>query len=158
MNKMSIVSVRNDIVYIDGKMIKAGKHPNGNAVQLGFDAVPDYAFAPQLPTVNQFRKIRVPSGNPRAPPKGTKVPVKFEQEGDDYQRPITDMFETTKLTPAVQKTANFSALLAEMIDNESAIADSSRPVPFNYNAGIKPGSRFLKIDDIAEPTGAMFRS
>jgi len=147
MNKMSIVSAKLGTVSVSVK-----KQPT-NAVQLGFDAVPDYAFPPQLPTVNQFRKIRVPSTNPRPAPKGCDVPVKFEQEGNDYQRVDTELFETTKLKPAVQKTSNmdFSLLLNDMKTETTA-------PPFPYNMGIKPASRFLKIDEISEPTGQMFRS
>jgi hypothetical protein len=142
---MSIVSGLNDIIKVSVK-----KQPT-NAVQWGQDVVPDFANAPQLPTVNQFRKIRVPSANPRAPPKGCDVPVKFMQEGDDYQRTATEMFETTKLKPAVQKTStmDFSMLLNNQTETTSP--------PFNYNAGIKPSSRFLKIDEISEPSPAMFR-
>lgn len=144
---MSIVSAKLD------KMSVAVKKQPTNAVQLGFDAVPDYTFAPQLPTVNQFRKIRVPSTNPRPAPNGCDIPVKFMQEGDDYQRTETDMFETTKLKPAVQKTSNmdFSMLLNNM-------TTETVTHPFDYNAGIKPSSRFLKIDAIAEETPDMFRS
>jgi len=143
---MSIVSGLNDILKVSVK-----KQPT-NAVQWGQDVVPDYVFPPQLPTVNQFRKIRVPSANPRASPKGCDIPVKFKQEGDDYQRPETEIFETTKLKPAVQKTSkmDFSMLLNNQTETITP--------PFNYNAGIKPSSRFLKIDEVPEPTPEMFRS
>jgi len=143
---MSIVSAKL------GTITTSVKKQPGNAVQWGQDVVPDYAFAPQLPTVNQFRKIRVPSANPRASPKGTNIPVKFEQEGSDYQRVDTEMFETTKLKPAVQKTStmDFSMLLNNPTETTAP--------PFPYNLGIKPASRFLKLDDIAEPSGEMFRS
>jgi hypothetical protein len=142
---MSIVSGLNDIMKVSVK-----KQPT-NAVQWGQDVVPDVENAPQLPTINQFRKIRVPSTNPRAPPKGCDIPVKFQQEGDGYQRPETEIFETTKLKPAVQKTStmDFSMLLNNQTETTSP--------QFNYNAGIKPSSRFLKIDEISEPTPAMYR-
>lgn len=154
---MSIVSRVNDVVYIDGKAIKAQRHENANAVQWGQDVVPDYAFPPQLPTVNQFRKIRVPSTNPRAPPKNCDVPVKFKQEGDNYQRPQTELFEGEKLKPAKPALSNFRELLDQMMSNNTELGDTSREVPFNYNAGIKPSSRFLKIDEVSEPSPAMFR-
>jgi hypothetical protein len=154
---MSIVSVFNDVVYINGNAIKAHRHENANAVQLGFDSVPDYAFPPQLPTVNQFRKIRVPSIKVRPPPPGCDVPVKFKQDGDDYQRTATEMFETTKLQPAKQTPSNFRELIENMMRADETQADSVRSVPFDYNAGIKPSSRFLKIDAVAEPTGQAFR-
>ena len=143
---MSIVSGLNDIIKVSVK-----KQPT-NAVQWGQDVVPDFANAPQLPTVNQFRKIRVPSANPRAPPPGCDVPVKFRQEGDGYQRPETEIFETTKLKPAVQKTStmDFSALL----NNQT---ETTNP-PFDYNAGIRPSVRAIKFDSVAEPSPAMFRS
>jgi len=144
---MSIVSALLGDVSIPSK-----KRGAVNAIQWGQDVVPDFANAPQLPTVNQFRKIRVPSTNPRAPPKGCDVPVKFLQEGDNYQRPETELFETTKLKPAPMKTSNmdFSMLLNNQTETTSP--------QFNYNAGIKPSSRFLKIDEISEPTGQMYRT
>ena len=151
---MSIVSRFNDVVYINGKAIIAHRHENANAVQLDVDAVPDYANAPQLPTVNQFRKIRVPSGNPRAPPKGTKVPVKFMQEGDDYARTETYVPDSEKLKPAKQPLSDFRELLAKMVAQEETY---SRAVPFDYNAGIKPSARGITISEIAEPTGQQFR-
>jgi hypothetical protein len=149
MNKMSIVSAMNGVVKVVAK-----KHPNGNAVQWGYDSVPDYAFAPQLPTINQFRKIRVPSGNPRPPPKGCDVPVKFSQEGDQYARTETELFEGEKLKPAKQTPSNFRELIENMVATEQTI---TRDVPFDYNAGIKPGPRGIKFDQIVEPTGQAFR-
>jgi hypothetical protein len=142
---MSIVSAMNGMVNVSVK-----KQPT-NAVQWGYDSVPDVLNAPQLPTINQFRKIRVPSGNPRPAPKGTDVPVKFKQEGDEYQRTATEMFECTKLPPAPMKTSkmDFSMLL-----NDTTMTTDP---PFNYNAGIKPSSRFLKIDQVPEPTAQIFR-
>jgi hypothetical protein len=143
---MSIVSGMND-------MLKASvKKQPGNAVQWGFDSVPDVLNAPQLPTINQFRKIRVPSSNPRPAPKGTDIPVKFKQEGDDYQRTATEMFECTKLPVAPMKTSkmDFSMLL-----NETTMTTDP---PFNYNLGIKPAPRRIKFDAITEPTGDLFRS
>jgi len=151
---MSIVSRLNDVVYIDGKAIKAQRHENANAVQLSFDAVPDYAFPPQLPTVNQFRKIRVPSIKVRPPPNGTDVPVKFLQEGDDYARTETYVPDSEKLKPAKQPLSDFRELLASMVGQEETY---SRAVPFDYNAGIKPGPRGINFSEIAEPTGQMFR-
>lgn len=144
---MSIVSGLND-------MLKASvKKQPANAVQLGFDAVPDFEFAPQLPTVNQFRKIRVPSANPRAPPKGCDVPVKFKQEGDNYARTETELFEGTKLPVAPQKLSNFREMLGTLTD-DTVTTDP----PFDYAAGIKPSRRAIKFDQITEPTGAMFRT
>lgn len=151
---MSIVSRLNDIVYINGKAIIAHRHENANAVQWGFDSIADVANAPQLPTINQFRKIRVPSGNPRPSPKGTKVPVKFMQEGDDYQRTETEIFETTKLKPAKQTPSNFRELIEKMVAQEEV---HTRDVAFDYNAGIKPGPRGIKFDQVVEPTGQAFR-
>jgi hypothetical protein len=142
---MSIVSGLNDMMKVSVK-----KQPT-NAVQWGQDVVPDVLNAPQLPTINQFRKIRVPSGNPRPAPKGCDIPVKFKQEGDVYARDDTEMFECTKLPLAPMKTSkmDFSMLLNEQTQTTDP--------PFNYNAGIKPSSRFLKIDEVPEPTGQMFR-
>jgi hypothetical protein len=148
MNKMSIVSGLNDILKASVK-----KQPS-NAVQWGFDSVPDVANAPQLPTINQFRKIRVPSDNPRPSPKGTKVPVKFMQEGDNYARTETELFEGEKLKPAKQTPSNFRELIENMVATEQTI---TKDVPFDYNAGIKPGPRGIKFDQIVEPTGQMFR-
>lgn len=145
---MSIVSGRNDMLNASVK-----KQPT-NVVQWGFDSVPDVANAPQLPTINQFRKIRVPSGNPRPAPKGTKVPVKFMQEGDDYQRTECEIFETTKLQPAKQTPSNFRELIEGMVAQDQTF---SRDVPFDYNAGIKPSTRAIKFDQVVEPTGQMYR-
>jgi hypothetical protein len=147
MNKMSIVSAKIGDVAIPSK-----KRGAVNAIQWGQDEVPDYKFPPQLPTVNQFRKIRVPSANPRASPPGCDVPVKFKQENDDYQRPQTEMFEATKLKPAVLKTStmDFSALLNDM-------TETTNP-PYDYSAGIRPSVRAIKFDSVAEPSPAMFRS
>ena len=145
---MSIVSGLNDILKASVK-----KQPS-NAVQWGFDSVPDVANAPQLPTINQFRKIRVPSDNPRPSPKGTKVPVKFMQEGDNYARTETELFEGEKLKPAKQTPSNFRELIENMVATEQTI---TKDVPFDYNAGIKPGPRGIKFDQIVEPTGQMFR-
>ena len=145
---MSIVSGLNDMLKASVK-----KQPS-NAVQWGFDSVPDVANAPQLPTINQFRKIRVPSDNPRPSPKGTKVPVKFMQEGDNYARTETELFEGEKLKPAKQTPSNFRELIENMVATEQTI---TKDVPFDYNAGIKPGPRGIKFDQIVEPTGQMFR-
>ena len=145
---MSIVSGMNDILKASVK-----KQPS-NAVQWGYDSVPDVANAPQLPTINQFRKIRVPSDNPRPSPKGTKVPVKFMQEGDNYARTETELFEGEKLKPAKQTPSNFRELIENMVATEQTI---TKDVPFDYNAGIKPGPRGIKFDQIVEPTGQMFR-
>jgi hypothetical protein len=141
---MSIVSAKLGMVNVSVK-----KQP-GNAVQLGFDSVPDFATAAQLPTFNKFRQVRSPAG-PSVKPNGTKVPVKFKQEGQDYSREDTEVFQTTLLKPAVQRTSNmdFSMLL-----NENAMTTNP---PFPYNMGIKPASRFLKIDEVQEPAGDFFR-
>lgn len=149
---MSIVSRFNDVVYINGKAVIAQRHENGHPVQLDVDAVPDYANAPQLP--NQFRKVRLPPANPRAPPKGTKVPVKFLQEGDDYARNLTYVPDSTKLKPAKQPLSDFRELLANMVAQEET---HSRAVPFDYNAGIKPSARGINFSEITEPTGQQFR-
>lgn len=145
---MSIVSGMND-------MLKASvKKQPGNAVQWGFDSVPDFMNAPQLPTVNQFRKIRVPSGNPRPAPKGTEVPVKFKQEGDDYQRTECPMYDGTKLPPAPMKVSNFRELIEGLEQDQTITTDP----PFDYNLGIKPAPRRIKFDQVAEPAAQMFRS
>jgi len=145
---MSIVSAQNGIVKVH-----KSSNPT-NAVQLGFDAVPDFAFAPQLPTVNQFRKIRVPATNAPAPPKGTKVPVKFLQEGDDYPRANSEELAGIKLTPAKQPLSDFREMLAKMVGNEQSFTTDP---PLDYNAGIRPSRRATKFDQVLEPTPEMFR-
>ena len=150
---MSIVSGKTGMVVIPPK-----KRGEVNAVQLGFDAVPDYQFPAQLPTVNQFRKIRVPSIKVRPPPPGCDVPVKFLQEGDDYPRAYQEEYSGEKLPAAKEKSANFRSILETMMGNESGLGDTSRDVPFEYNKGIKPAPRGINFMDVAEPAGQMFRT
>lgn len=152
---MSIVSAQNGIV----KVHKSSKPKN--AVQLGFDDVPDFAFAPQLPTVNQFRKIRVPATNARAPPKGCDVPVKFLQEGDDYPRADSEELAGVKLKPENPKFGD--QVLSDLLRDGSAKAETfndryfDNPTHLDYNAGIRPGRRATKFDQILEPTPQAFR-
>jgi hypothetical protein len=154
---MSIVSGLNDIMKVSVK-----KQPT-NAVQWGQDVVPDVENAPQLPTINQFRKIRVPSTNPRAPPKGCDIPVKFKQEDDGYQRPETEIFETTKLKPF---QPNFDTTLRQLIEGRKELEADTYIYDYNrqgrsgalaYELGIKPAPRAIKFSQISEPTPAMYR-
>lgn len=149
---MSIVSGKTGMVVIPTR-----KRGEVNAVQLGFDAVPDYAFPAQLPTVNQFRKIRVPSFKVRPPPPGCDVPVKFKQEGDDYPRAYQEEYLGEKLPAAKETSANFRSILETMMSNDSGLGDTSRDVPFNYNAGLKPAPRGIKFDAVSEPAGQTYR-
>lgn len=153
---MSIVSAKDGMVAIPSK-----KRGAVNAIQWGQDVVPDYRFPEQLPTVNQFRKIRVPSGNPRPSPNGCDVPVKFKQEGDDYQRPETELFESTKLKPF---EANFNVTLRQLIEGRQELQADTFNVEYlkpgrglDYNAGIKPAPRAINFTNVVEPTGQQFR-
>ena len=153
---MSIVSAKTGIVAIPTR-----KRGAVNAVQLGFDSIPDYEFAAQLPTVNQFRKIRVPSANPRAPPKDCDVPLKFLQEGDDYPRANSEEYSGEKLkgadpTPGDEKLRSLRELLAETLVGQYFDSKTTDPV-FPYNDGIKPGRRAIKFDEVREPAGQMYR-
>ena len=148
---MSIVSAKTGMV-----VVPTTKRGAVNAVQLGFDSVPDYEFAAQLPTYSKFRKIR--AATPRAPPKGTDVPVKFLQEGDDYPRAYSEEYSGEKLPAAKPTHANFRTILEAMMSNDSGLGDTARDVPFEYNKGIKPAPRAIKFDEVAEPAGQMYRT
>lgn len=148
---MSIVSAKLDGIKTRG-IVNGPKHPVG-AVQWGYDEVPVTSSPAQKPTVNQFRKIRVPSTNPPPVPK-TNAPVKFKQEGADFQVPLVELYDGGKLKPAAPKVSRFTFedLLGEM-------GSVTMEVPFDYAAGIKPGKpRGITFSDIAEPAGATFRS
>ena len=146
---MSIVSGKTGMVVVPTR-----KRGEVNAVQLGFDSVPDFQFPRQLPTINQFRKIRVPTANPRPSPKGCDVPVKFLQEGNDYPRADTEEFKGTKLEPAKPPPSKFRELIENMVAEEETF---SRPVPFDYNAGIRPSVRGINFTQVVEPSGQTFR-
>lgn len=144
---MSIVSAKLDTV---GERMRKFQHLS--APQWGYDDVPiTDCCAPQKPTVNQFRKIRVPSGNPRPAPK-TNAPVMFEQEGADFQVFMTEEYDGKKLKGAEPTPARFS--FADLLKNQDTVA---MEVPFNYNAGMRPAPRGIKFSDIAEPSGNTFR-
>lgn len=144
---MSIVSRK-----LDSVREPLRKFEHLTAPQWGYDDVPVIASPPQKPTVNQFRKIRVPSANPRPAPK-TNAPLMFEQEGAEFLPKFAEEYDGKKLKGAEPTPSRFS--FADLLKQQDTLAGE---VPFDYNAGIRPGkARGIKFSDIAEPTGDTFR-
>lgn len=148
---MSIVSAKLDNLKTR-KIAHGPKNPVG-AIQWGYDDVPVTSSPAQKPTVNQFRKIRVPSANPRPAPS-TNAPVQFKQENADFQVSFVELYDGEKLKGAEPTPSRFT--FTDLLGDMSSV---SMEVPFDYNAGIKPGKpRGIRFSDIAEPTGDTFRS
>ena len=138
--------------------------PQRVAGRLGFDGLPDYdvenmnlgeyAFPPQVPTVNLFKKIRKPSGNNLLPPRLDYVPLKSAQMNSHPDG-------------AAWFDAPFPVAHAKLKtpSNETSYPDRDRfieehfpgvPPEIMYKKGIRPSypPRPIKIDDVYEP-GAM---
>jgi hypothetical protein len=158
---MSIVSAKLDNLKAR-KVAHGPKNPVG-AIQWGYDDVPITSSPAQKPTVNQFRKIRVPSGDPRPAPR-TNAPVMFKQENADFQVPLVEEYDGTKLKGAEPKVTQmtFEELLQEGITGARVrsreYVEPLGPVPFDYNAGIKPGKpRGITFSDVFTQAGDTFR-
>ena len=131
--------------------------PQRVAGRLRFDGLPDYevdyqgeafAFPPQVPTVNLFKKIRKPSSNYLQPPSLNYVPLKCDQMNS---RP-----EGSALFDAAYPVAHAKL---KTPSNEVAYPERDRfieehfpdvPPEIMYKRGIRPAypPRPLKIDDV----------
>jgi hypothetical protein len=132
--------------------------------KLGFDGLPDYdvenmnlgeyAYPPQTPTVNIFKKIRKPSGNTLLPMPRDYVPLKTAQmnshpDGAAWFNAPFPVAHAKLKTPSDE---------VSYPDRDRFIEEHFPSVPpeIMYKKGIRPAypPRPIKIDDVYEP-GAM---
>ena len=132
-------------------VVLAKKKRNFKAVQR---AVPDSSIVSQtprqVPGFNQSKHIAKPFIYTDFKPKNDIVPLKAMQEGSHaagaslFNAPIFLIPEALRQPIPRTNTIDVSDLMAEM-------QDVPFDVPFNYNAGIRPGIRQVKGDAVEEP-------
>lgn len=130
---------------------------------LGFDGLPDYdvenmnlgeyAYPPQVPIINIFKKIRKPNLNSLLPPRLDYVPLKSAQM-NSHAAGAALFNAPFPVAHAKLKTPCNEVYYPE---RDRFIEEHFPDIPpeVMYNKGIRPyPSRAIKIDDIYEP-GAM---
>lgn len=139
---MSIVSSLLGVVSV-----KATPPPT-NAVQFVYDEMPDSVSVSQKPTFNgKCCKATCP---PRPDPS-TPYPLYSLQEGSECPRPLFQEYDGPVIPAAKPKVGNTITDLLKLQDTTSI------EVPFNYQAGIRPAPRKIKIDSIAVQSSDLFR-
>jgi hypothetical protein len=139
-----------------------GAMPQRVVPKLGFDGLPDYdvdyhgedyAFPPQVPMVNLWKKIRKPSSNSLLPPPRDYVPLKSAQMGSHAEGAA--LFHAA--FPAAHAKLKTPTDETSYPNRDGFIEEHFPGVPpeIMYKKGIRPyPPRPIKIDDIYEP-GAM---